>query len=63
MSNDKFEFFNWNENPIGKYKQPKPNTNDTGDNGYPQTDVKTTGVETRGNGAATKGTKAYGPMA
>ena len=25
--------------------------------------VKTTGVETRGNGAATKGTKARGPMA
>ena len=24
---------------------------------------KTTGVETRGNGAATKGRKAYGPMA
>ena len=25
--------------------------------------TKTTGVETRGNGAATKGRKAYGPMA
>lgn len=25
--------------------------------------AKTTGVETRGNGAATKGRKAYGPMA
>ena len=24
---------------------------------------KTTGIETRGNGAATKGRKAYGPMA
>jgi|TARA_R110000796_G_C14277171_1_gene402091 hypothetical protein len=31
--------------------------------GYPEKDVKTTGVETRGNGAATKGTKARGPMA
>ena len=31
--------------------------------GYPETDVKTSGVETRGNGAATKGTKARGPMA
>ena len=31
--------------------------------GYPETDVKTDGVETRGNGAATKGTKARGPMA
>ena len=44
------------------YKQPEnvatPNTG-----GYPQTDVKTEGVVTRGNGAATKGTKARGPMA
>ena len=44
------------------YKQPEmvavPKTG-----GYPETDVKTAGVETRGNGAATKGTKARGPMA
>ena len=44
------------------YKQPEmvpvPQTG-----GYPDTGVKTTGVETRGNGAATKGTKARGPMA
>jgi hypothetical protein len=31
--------------------------------GYPETDVKRDGVVTRGNGAATKGTKARGPMA
>jgi len=31
--------------------------------GYPEKDIKTTGIETRGNGAATKGTKARGPMA
>jgi hypothetical protein len=31
--------------------------------GYPETGVKTSGVETRGNGAATKGTKARGPLA
>ena len=31
--------------------------------GYPEKGVKTAGVETRGNGAATKGTKARGPMA
>ena len=31
--------------------------------GYPEKNVKTTGVETRGNGAATKGTKARGPLA
>ena len=30
--------------------------------GYPEKDIKTTGVETRGNGAATKGTKARGPL-
>ena len=31
--------------------------------GYPEKAVKKDGVETRGNGAATKGTKARGPMA
>ena len=31
--------------------------------GYPEKNVKTTGVVTRGNGAATKGGKARGPMA
>jgi len=41
----------------------KPNTDPTGENGYPEKDVKTEGVVTRGNGAATKGTKARGPMA
>jgi hypothetical protein len=37
---------------------PVPNTA-----GYPQTGVKTSGVQTRGNGAATKGKTARGPMA
>ena len=44
-----------------KYPQIKPapavNTS-----GYPQKDIKTAGIETRGNGAATKGRKAHGPM-
>jgi hypothetical protein len=31
--------------------------------GYPEKGVKTSGITTRGNGAATKGTKARGPMA
>ena len=31
--------------------------------GYPETDVTRDGVETRGNGAATKGRKARGPLA
>lgn len=43
-------------------KQPKsvpvPNTG-----GYPVTGAKTSGVQTRGNGAATKGRTARGPMA
>ena len=30
--------------------------------GYPEKNIKTTGVVTRGNGAATKGTKARGPL-
>jgi hypothetical protein len=45
-----------------KYPQIKPapaaNTS-----GYPQKGIKTTGVKTRGNGAATKGVTARGPMA
>jgi hypothetical protein len=44
------------------YKQPQPGPA-VNSNGYPETDVKTEGVVTRGNGAATKGTKARGPMA
>lgn len=31
--------------------------------GYPETGAKTSGVKTRGNGAATKGVTARGPMA
>lgn len=37
---------------------PVPNTA-----GYPEKNIKTTGVVTRGNGCATKGTMARGPMA
>jgi hypothetical protein len=39
-------------------KAPTPNTS-----GYPQTDTKTSGVVTRGNGKATKGKTARGPLA
>ena len=46
----------------GKFKQcqkvPTPKTS-----GYPEKDVKTTGIKIRGTGAATKGTMARGPMA
>ena len=44
------------------YKQPQPGPA-VNSNGYPEKDVKTEGVVTRGNGAATKGTNARGPMA
>lgn len=62
--NDKFEYFSADTpDPINKYTQPKPNTNSTGKNGYPETDVKTTGIQQRGAGAASKGKTARGPMA
>ena len=44
------------------YKQPQPGPA-VNSNGYPEKDVKTEGVVTRGNGAATKGKIARGPMA
>lgn len=44
--------------PRGKEKHP-----DFGENGYPEKDVKTTGIKIRGTGAATKGVMARGPMA
>lgn len=45
-----------------QYKQPKPNSNPTGKNGYPEEDVKSDGIKIRGTGAATKGVTARGPM-
>ena len=37
-----FQFFGWGDkDPTNKYMQPKPNTHDTGNNGYPEKDVKT----------------------
>jgi hypothetical protein len=44
------------------YKQPQPGPA-VNSNGYPEKDVKTSGVKIRGTGAATKGTMARGPMA
>ena len=40
--------------------KPAPAANTSG---YPQKGIKTTGVKTRGNGAAIKGCTARGPMA
>ena len=47
---------------MAKYTQPQ-NVPVPHVAGYPEKNVKTTGVETRGNGCATKGTKARGPIA
>lgn len=48
---------------MADYKQPKPNPNPPGKNGYPEKGAKTSGVQTRGNGAAQRGKTARGPMA
>lgn len=46
------------------YKQPQPNKQPMPSGaGYPVTGTKTSGIQTRGNGAATKGRTARGPMA
>lgn len=44
-------------------KQPKPNNQPTGKNGYPEKNVKTSGIKIRGTGAAKRGVMARGPMA
>jgi hypothetical protein len=43
--------------------QPKPNPNPLGNNGYPEKDVKTSGIIVRGTRNQTKGRMARGPMA
>lgn len=45
------------------YKQPQPVNLPLGNNGYPQTGVKTSGIKQRGHGAAVKGYTSRGPMA
>lgn len=63
--NDKFDFFPVEtKDPINKYKQPRPNTNVLPEgSGYPEKDVKTSGIQVRGGKAQTKGRMARGPMA
>ena len=58
MGKPDFKFFDWNMYPIGKYKQPEPNSHSTGTNGYPEKDVNKYVVkkQMQGAGAATKGT-------
>ena len=78
-ANDKFEFFPATTgNPIGKYKQPKPNTNPAYSREECTLDKKAVSVgnivkkvsytenkpvQVRGGKAQTKGKMARGPMA
>lgn len=59
MGKPDFKFFDWSNDPIGKYKQPEPNNAPTGENGYPDKDVNVgvTHMDMQGAGAATKGKK------
>lgn len=59
--NDKFEWFGWGEDPIGKYKQPKPNTSKPG-SGYPQTDIMKDGVMVKGRWPSGTLTKSHKKM-
>lgn len=43
-----FEYFGWDEDPIGKYTQPKQNPRFTKSAGYPQDELDLTGVKTYG---------------
>ena len=48
------------------FNKTKPNPNPMGkqeDTGYPQTGIKTSGIQVRGGKAQTKGRMARGPMA
>lgn len=54
-----FEFFPWSTDPIGKYKQPKPNPHPPG-SGYPVTDLEKDNVIVKGRWPS--GTKIKGRM-
>ena len=43
-----FEYFGWDEEPIGKYKQPMKNPRFTKGQGYPQDEMDMTGTKTYG---------------
>jgi len=53
--------------PASVYAEPHTMKGQAGvdlkNSGYPQTDIKTTGIKMRGTGAATKGTMCRGPKA
>lgn len=58
--NEGWSFLGANENPLpSRSKQPEAYTqSDLGNNGYPNGVANTQTVETRGSGAAIKGTKS-----
>jgi hypothetical protein len=43
-----FKFFDWSDDPIGKYKQPEPNPRVTKGSGYPVDETDMTGTKTYG---------------
>jgi hypothetical protein len=54
--NDKFNYFGWDVDPIGKYKQPQSNDNPTMQ-GYPQDEMNLTGTKSKGRFIAPYGKK------
>ena len=54
--NDKFNYFGWDVDPIGKYTQPKDNSNPTMQ-GYPQDEMNLTGTKSKGRFIAPYGKK------
>ena len=43
-NSDKFDWFGWEEDPLNKYKQPKPSNHQINGSGYPHTDIDMDGV-------------------
>jgi hypothetical protein len=52
-----FEYFGWDEDPIGKYTQPKKNPRFTKGPGYPSDEVDREGTKTYGRWMDGKGGK------
>lgn len=54
-----FEFFGWDEKPIGKYKQPMKNPRFTKGSGYPEDDIDYTGTKSYNRYAGSNGKKKH----
>jgi hypothetical protein len=52
-----FEYFGWDEDPIGKYTQPKQNPRFTKGSGYPEDDVDREGIKVYGRYVEGRGGK------